>query len=770
MIFIIGAIFIYPSTVFALDLIPPTGTIKINNGAAYTNSTTVTLNISAKDNTNGSGLNKMQFSNDNRTFSAQENYATTKTWALSSTDGIKTVYAKFSDKAGNWSRIASSTIRLDTIKPVTTSSGIDGLWHTNAVKVTLTAVDSGSGVDKTYYSTDGASPKTLYTGPFTISASGSFTIQYYSKDKAGNIEAIKTALNKVNIDTIPPTGAIKINNGAAYTKSAIVTLSVSAADNTGGSGLNNMQFSNDNKTWSAQESCATTKTWTLSSSDGAKTVYAKFSDKTGNWSAVVSASIIVDTVPPVIAITSPLANFLTNKPNIIVAYTVDGAAKTKAFTLIEGLNTLTIIETDAAGNSSSKSIKGTLKTGTLISASNGGTVVSQDGKVRIIIPPGVLSKDTYIRISCPDPKTYQKAAPNNYSLYVVADCQPDLIFPKDAPAKIIFTLDKVQVPGTPVYLGLYYPDSGIEIEGPSSFVASDGVSASFLIEHFSTYAAMQGMLSSGAAIGASTKTPLPDLFTGSFSHSLPISAPPGRKGVQPNLALQYRSSNPNSWTGVGWTLNTGYITRQAKKGLPTYNDATDTFTFVSDSFATELVHLADNLYQAKIEGAFMKFFKEADGSWRVMAKDGSVVYFGQTADSRETGSSGNTFNWYITKAVDNNSNYITYDYTKDQGKCYLSRVEYTGNDSTRASPKYRIDFYTEGRNDTWSSFVSGDKITTAKRLKAIEVSFDSRLVWRYELEYTYSVDTGRSLLKTFTQYTSDNKTFPVQTFTYQVKQ
>ena len=55
-----------------------------------------------------------------------------------------------------------------------------------------------------------------------------------------------------------------------------------------------MQFSNDNFTWSDPENYATTKNWTLSSGDGTKTVYVKFKDAAGNWSDVFSDTIILN--------------------------------------------------------------------------------------------------------------------------------------------------------------------------------------------------------------------------------------------------------------------------------------------------------------------------------------------------------------------------------------------------------------------------------------------------------------------------------------------
>jgi len=108
-------------------------------------------------------------------------------------------------------------------------------------------------------------------------------------------------------DTTPPTGSVLINKGAPYTKTASVTLNLSAQDNSGGSGVCQMKFSNDNVGWSAPETYAASKTWTLPSGDGKKTVYVKFSDNALNWSAAYSGGITLAAAPPVADFTaSPL--------------------------------------------------------------------------------------------------------------------------------------------------------------------------------------------------------------------------------------------------------------------------------------------------------------------------------------------------------------------------------------------------------------------------------------------------------------------------------
>jgi parallel beta-helix repeat protein len=100
-----------------LDTEPPTGSLTINDGAASTYSTMVTLRITANDPL--SGVAEMRFSNDGRTWSDWEGFQSTRSWDLtrfggSSSSGLKTVYAQLRDRVGNVSQIFSATIRLIT--------------------------------------------------------------------------------------------------------------------------------------------------------------------------------------------------------------------------------------------------------------------------------------------------------------------------------------------------------------------------------------------------------------------------------------------------------------------------------------------------------------------------------------------------------------------------------------------------------------------------------------------------------------------------------
>lgn len=192
-----------------------TGSITINTGAKYTNSASVALTLSA---TNAS---QMCFSNDKSSWTNWENYATSKSWILTSGDGTKTVYVKFKDAAGNVSEIYSDTIILDTT---------------------------------------------------------------------------------------PPTGSISIMNDATYTDSCSLTLNLSASDRPS-SGISQMTISNSSSFEGANwQEYVTAKSWTLLPGDGEKTVYVKFKDGAGSVSEIYSDTIILDTTPPKVAITSPCAD------------------------------------------------------------------------------------------------------------------------------------------------------------------------------------------------------------------------------------------------------------------------------------------------------------------------------------------------------------------------------------------------------------------------------------------------------------------------------
>ncbi len=138
---------------------------------------------------------------------------------------------------------------------------------------------------------------TQITGPALADGSSHY-FHVRTVDNAGNgSTALHTGPFK--IDTSPPTGTVIISNGAASTTSQSVTLTLSATDTV--SGLSQMKFSNDNVNWSSPVTYSTSAAWTLTSGEGTKTVYARFSDAAGNW----TAAAISDQITLAFSVTYP---------------------------------------------------------------------------------------------------------------------------------------------------------------------------------------------------------------------------------------------------------------------------------------------------------------------------------------------------------------------------------------------------------------------------------------------------------------------------------
>jgi putative cell wall-binding protein/photosystem II stability/assembly factor-like uncharacterized protein len=111
----------------------------------------------------------------------------------------------------------------DTAPPVTTISGVPASWTKASVTFGLAATDAGSGVSKTYYRLGGGA-STAYSGPVTVSTEGITSIAYWSVDKAGNTEAVKTAT--ASIDKSPPV----TTSDATGTYDGAATIHLSATD------------------------------------------------------------------------------------------------------------------------------------------------------------------------------------------------------------------------------------------------------------------------------------------------------------------------------------------------------------------------------------------------------------------------------------------------------------------------------------------------------------------------------------------------------------
>lgn len=154
-------------------------------------------------------------------------------------------------------------------------------------------------------------------------------------------------------------------------------------------------------------------------------------------------------------------------------------------------------------------------------------------------------------------------------------------------------------------------------------------------------------------------------FSGDAVSQIPIEVPPGRNGIQPNLALTYSSSGGNGWLGAGWSLDMGSIQRSTKKGL---NYAGSDYVVSGGELVPVSVDSSGNgEYGAKIESQFTKYVYNASTGWVATTTDGTKYFYGQTTASRQDSTKG-VFKWCLDRVEDTNHNFMYYTYTKDQGQ------------------------------------------------------------------------------------------------------
>ena len=215
------------------------------------------------------------------------------------------------DAAGNESVSANSTFTTaagaDTVAPsVSMSAPVAGSPLGGVVNVLATASDN-VGVSGVQFLLDGnilGAEDT--TSPYSVSwdtttaSNGSHTLAARARDAATNTTT--SAAISVTVDNQAPAGTVNINGGAPLTNNTSVTLSLSASDAV--TSVTQMRFSNIGTTYSAAEAYATTKTWSLASGDGGKSVFVQFMDAAGNWSAPATATIVLDTTAPNISAVS----------------------------------------------------------------------------------------------------------------------------------------------------------------------------------------------------------------------------------------------------------------------------------------------------------------------------------------------------------------------------------------------------------------------------------------------------------------------------------
>lgn len=259
---------------------------------------------------------------------------------------------------------------------------INGTW-TNLSKDSTTGKWSGS------VSAPSATSYNLSGGyyPVTVEAT----------NDAGTVKTWETTdtawghlLQLIVKETIKPVCTIVSPSHGAYTTNNLQPITFKVTDEAGGSGvaLNTVALKIDGTTYGSDSAGMVrtaiangyqfTYTPQAAMTDGGHNIALSASDNDGNEADIVTAAITVDTVPPSLTVSEPVAGLITNNPALTVSGVTNDATSSpvtaavtlngqdqgavsvgndgsfaKSVTLDEGTNTVVVTATDAAGKTSS---------------------------------------------------------------------------------------------------------------------------------------------------------------------------------------------------------------------------------------------------------------------------------------------------------------------------------------------------------------------------------------------------------------------------------
>lgn len=175
-------------------------------------------------------------------------------------------------------------------------------------------------------------------------------------------------------------------------------------------------------------------------------------------------------------------------------------------------------------------------------------------------------------------------------------------------------------------------------------------------------------------------------FTGSGTLTVPITISPGREDLTPQLQLTYNSGSGNGPFGVDWNLGVASITRKTDKGLPRYNDAQESDTFIMAG-AEDLVPEIDGngnrtvytsgsyniyTYHPRIETDFSLIERWEDQNtgishWKVVDRKNVTRIYGQTQNARvyDPNNVTRVFKWLLEEKYNAKGNLIRYFFTQE---------------------------------------------------------------------------------------------------------
>lgn len=257
-------------------------------------------------------------------------------------------------------------------------------------------------------------------------------------------------------------------------------------------------------------------------------------------------------------------------------------------------------------------------------------------------------------------------------------------------------------------------------------------------------------------VSAGTKVlPKTDPSTGALVYSYNFTLPPGRNNLTPGLSLNYNSGlkNNDSIVGYNWQFDIPSITRQNKYGSENIYEHND----FSSSLTGELTQItSSSSYVSKVDNGEFLTYTYSGNYWIVYDKQGTKYTFASSTSARQSdpGDSSRVYQWMLEEIRDTNDNYIKYEYTKDGGQIYPSKITYTGNGTTDGI--FEVNFNLESHDTSPTMYHPDFAVKNNYRVADITIEENNSWIRKYEFDYTTGDAGYRNLLSTITESGRDS--------------
>lgn len=261
---------------------------------------------------------------------------------------------------------------------------------------------------------------------------------------------------------------------------------------------------------------------------------------------------------------------------------------------------------------------------------------------------------------------------------------------------------------------------------------------------------------------------------GGIAYSIPIFTPPGTNNLQPSVSLNYSSQSGPGVAGYGWNISGVSVISRGGKNIYHNGEVTPIkFTAAEDAFLLDGMRLnvisggngANGAVYAGEAETYSKIESFTSGSpnnpdwFKVTAKDGTIMEFGNTADSRFLTDDGlNILFWRLNKIIDISGNYIEFKYLNTDRHTRLSQILYTGNASQGLSPYNQINFTYTIKTDQNAMYEAGSTVNAKYLLDQVSIvhtndAFVTQTIKTYKLNYGFN--NIHSFLKEVVEFGGD---------------